>query len=211
MRKTTKDYHHGNLRNALLGAAISHIEEAGEVSFTLRDLAKKLGVSSAAPFRHFPSKRALLAAIAESGYEQLGDVYAELDSSFPNDPGECFKRKGVAYVQFAITHKAYYLAMYHPELNDKSEFPALKAAGARVFVSMLATVEACREKNLLSNFSAEQITLTIWSVTHGLADLLINGQLAELGIASTEQAAIQAMEAVSMVVGAGLQKNPKQP
>src|ERR1035437_5568221 len=100
MKKTTKQYHHGNLRNALLDAAVRHIEKAGEVNFTLRELAKKLGVSSAAPFRHFPNKRALLAAIAEAGYEKLGGINAELDSSFADDPSECFRLKGIAFVRF---------------------------------------------------------------------------------------------------------------
>ena len=132
MKRITRDYHHGNLRNALLEAAIARIEAAGEAGFTLRELAKTLGVSSAAPFRHFANKRALLAAVAELGYERLAAIYDELDAQYADDPGECFRRKGIAYVTFAVSHKACYLAMFSSELNDKTEFPELKAAGARV-------------------------------------------------------------------------------
>lgn len=208
MKRITRDYHHGNLRNALLEAAIARIEAAGEAGFTLRELAKTLGVSSAAPFRHFANKRALLAAVAELGYERLAAIYDELDAQYADDPGECFRRKGIAYVTFAVSHKACYLAMFSSELNDKTEFPELKAAGARVFASILATVEACRERDLLSGFCVEQITLTVWAAGHGLAQLLINGQLADLGIAASATAAEQAADAVTAAIRAGLWNKP---
>lgn len=208
MKKIARDYHHGNLRQALLDAALAQIEATGELNFTMRELAKTLGVSSAAPFRHFATKRALLAAIAELGYERLGALYDELDARYADDPGECFRRKGIAYVAFAVSNKACYLAIFSPELNDKSEFPELKVAGARVFASILATVEACQKQDLLSDFCVEQITLTIWSIGHGLAELLLKGQLADLGIAASEKAAEQAAEAVTAVIRAGLWKSP---
>lgn len=209
-KQQIKGYHHGDLRNALLGAAIRHIEQAREVGFTLRELAGTLGVSSAAPFRHFPSKRALLAAIAEEGFRQLGRLFGELDAGLADDPVECFRRKGVAYVQFAVSHQAYFLAMYHPDLSDKSDFPELKAARDQVFASMRATIGACREKNLLNPFDVEQITLTAWSVVQGLAALLIEGQLADMGIDATEEAAIRAAEAVTAITGTGFLR-PGQP
>ncbi|HYD94961.1 MAG TPA: WHG domain-containing protein [Noviherbaspirillum sp.] len=206
MTKTTRTYHHGDLRNALMDTALAHIEAAREVSFTLRELAGALGVSSAAPFRHFPSKRALLAALAEAGFARLAARYDELDAAFGADPVDCFRRKGVAYVQFAVSHQAYFLTMYHPDLGDKSEFPALKAAYDRVFSSMRTTVAACREKNLLRDFDVGQITLTAWSTVHGLASLLIQGQLDDLGTDATDEAATRAAEAVTMITGIGFLK-----
>lgn len=206
MKKQTKGYHHGDLRNALLEAAIRHIEAAREVSFTLRELAATLGVSSAAPFRHFPSKRALLAAIAQAGFRQLAEAFVAIDAELPNDPVECFRRKGVAYVQFAVSHQPYFLAMYHPDLCDKGDFPELQAACEQAFASMQATVRSCEEKNLLRDFGVVKITLAAWSAVHGLAALLIDGQLADLGIGATEQAAIEAAEAVTMIAGTGFLK-----
>ena len=206
MKKITREYHHGNLRQALLDAAIAQIEETGDLSFTMREMAKTLGVSSAAPFRHFANKRALLAAIAALGYERLGALYDELDVLFAQDPGECFRRKGITYVTFAVSNKACYLAMFSPALSDKSEFPEVKAAGARVFASILATVEACQKQGLLADFCVEQISLTIWSVGHGLANLLINDQLSDLGIAADVTAAEKAAAAVTMVIRGGLWK-----
>ncbi len=206
MKKQSKGYHHGDLRNALLDAAIGHIEQAREVSFTLRELAAALGVSSAAPFRHFPSKRALLAAIAEAGFRLLADAFGAIDAGCAGDPVECFRRKGVAYVQFAVAHQPYFLAMYHPDLSDKRDFPALKAACDRAFASMRETVAACQQQGLLHDFGVEHITLTAWSAVHGLAALLIEGQLAELGIDATEQAAVRAAEAVTMITGVGFLK-----
>lgn len=206
MKKPTKGYHHGDLRNALLDAAIRHIAAAREVSFTLRELAGTLGVSSAAPFRHFPSKRALLAAIAQSGFQQLAAAFEAIDAQFSGDPVECFRRKGVAYVQFAVAHQPYFLAMYHPDLSDKSDFPELKAACDQALASMRETVRSCQENKLLHDFGVEKITLTAWSAVHGLAALLIDGQLADLGIDASEQAAIQAAEAVTMIAGTGFLK-----
>lgn len=206
MKKPTKGYHHGDLRNALLEAAIRHIAAAREVSFTLRELAGALGVSSAAPFRHFPSKRALLAAIAQAGFRQLGEAFDAIDTEFSNDPVECFRHKGVAYVRFAASHQPYFLAMYHPDLSDKSDFPELKAACDQAFASMRATVRSCQERQLLHDFGVEKITLAAWSAVHGLAALLIDGQLAELGIDATEQAAIEAAETVTMIAGTGFLK-----
>ena len=207
MKKPAKGYHHGDLRNALVQAAIAHISAMHEVSFTLRELAAALGVSSAAPFRHFPSKRALLAAIAEAGFDELASLFSQLDTTLPDDPAECFRRKGVAYVQFAVSRYPYFLAMYHPDLGNKADFPSLKAAYDRTFASMRATVAACQQRKLLNAFDIEHITLTAWSSVHGLASLLIEGQLTELGIDATEEAAIRAAEAVTAITGIGFLKH----
>lgn len=199
-------YHHGDLRNALLQAALQHIEQHREVSFTLRELAKTLGVSAAAPFRHFASKRLLLASIAEAGSDLLAARFAELQQQFPDNPAICLQRQGVAYVEFAVSHPAYFLAMYHPELNDKSDLPTLQAARNRAFDSMRRSVAACAEQNLLGPYGIATSTLTAWSAVHGLAMLLIEGQLGELGFQNTPQAAQQAAELVTAACGFGFLK-----
>ncbi len=189
MSNPLSTYHHGDLRNALLDAALQHIEQHREVSFTLRELAKTLGVSAAAPFRHFASKRALLAALACAGYQRLNQRFAELAQQH-SDPVLCLQQQGVAYVEFAVSHQAYFLAMNHPELTDKSDLPELEQACTAAFVCMQQSVANCGEQGLLAPCGPEAATLTAWSAVHGLAMLLIGAQLRELEFNDARQAAI---------------------
>lgn len=202
-------YHHGDLRNALLEAALAHIGHHREVSFTLRELAKALGVSAAAPFRHFASKRALLAALAEAGFALLSQRFAGLDALPDDNPVLRLQQKGVTYVEFAVAHQAHFLAMNHPELMDKRDLPALEQACSAVFASMQRDVAACAERGLLAPCGPAATTLTAWSAVHGLALLLIDGQLQELGVGSSVEAARLAAETVTAVCGFGfLQHSP---
>lgn len=203
MSSMPSSYHHGDLRNALLDAALRHIEQHREISFTLRELAKTLGVSAAAPFRHFSSKRLLLAALAEAGYQLLSERFAELDAESAAQPVICLQRKGVAYVEFAVTHQAYFLAMNHPELADRNDLPELDAARNTVFTSMRHSVTACAEQGQLAPYGATAATLTAWSAVHGLAMLLIDGQLQELGFDSVLPTATHAAELVTTACGFG--------
>lgn len=208
MSDTPASYHHGDLRNALLDAALQHIEQQREVSFTLRELAKTLGVSAAAPFRHFGSKRLLLAALAEAGYRLMKSRFDDIDRQFAADPVICLQRKGIAYVEFAVTHQAYFLAMNHPELADKSDLPELHATCSAAFASMQQSVAACGDRGLLAPCGPAAATLAAWSAVHGLALLLIDGQLRELGFAATQAAATQAATLVTAVCGFGFLKHP---
>lgn len=196
-------YHHGDLRNALLEAALEHIRQHREVRFTLRELAKTLGVSAAAPFRHFTNKRALLAALATTGYHLLNGRYVELEQQFGSDPVISLQRKGVAYVEFAIANQPYFLAMNHPELADRSDFPELDIARSEVFSSMQKSVAACAAQELLAPYGTTAATLSAWSAVHGLAMLLLDGQLRELGFDATLPLASQAAEMVTTACGLG--------
>ena len=203
MSRTSSSYHHGDLRNARLDAALQHIQQQREVSFTLRELAKTLGVSAAAPFRHFASKRALLAALACAGYQRLSQRFAELEQQYAAQPVLCLQQQGVAYVEFAVEHQAYFLAMNHAELTDKSDLPELEQACTAAFVSMQRSVAACAEQGLLAPCGAAAATLAAWSAVHGLAVLLIGGQLRELGFDDTPASARQVAAMVTAACGFG--------
>lgn len=208
MSSPNSTYHHGDLRNALLDAALRHIEQHHEVSFTLRELAKALGVSAAAPFRHFASKRALLAALASAGFQRLSQRFADLQAEYASDPVLCLQHQGITYVEFAVTHQAYFLAMNHPELTDKSDLPELEQACTAAFVSMQQSVAACAERGLIAACGTTAATLTAWSAVHGLAMLLIGGQLKGLGFDDTPKAAQQAAELITAACGFGFLKQP---
>ncbi|MEV6629611.1 TetR/AcrR family transcriptional regulator [Actinoplanes sp. NPDC051470] len=117
---TTKPYHHGDLRRALLTEAAVAIEESGVAKLSLRDLARRAGVSHAAPTHHFGDKAGLLTALAVEGYHRLA---AELGAA------ESFLDGGVAYVRFAVTHRAHFEVMFRPDLYHASDPAVVSSMG----------------------------------------------------------------------------------
>jgi AcrR family transcriptional regulator len=161
----TRPYHHGELRPALLRAAVEAIGEAGPAAMSLRDVARRAGVSHAAAAYHFGDKAGLLTAVAAQGYRMLTE---ELRSA--RDAGRGFLEVGVAYVRFAVTHRAHFEVMYRPELYrpDDAEVREARAAAA-VLLYGTASPDARR---LAAGAAA-------WSLVHGLATLWLNGNLPE--------------------------------
>jgi AcrR family transcriptional regulator len=122
-------YHHGDLRNALLEEAVRVLEEGGVEAFTLRELARRVGVNHRAAYRHFEDKRALLAAVAEAGYRALAakmrDAVAEIGTE---DATERLLAAARAYVVFGVDERARYEVMFGPRLNEDGRFPELETA-----------------------------------------------------------------------------------
>lgn len=163
-------YHHGDLRRALLDAAIDSITEAGSASFSLRDLARRIGVSHAAPAHHFGDKTGLLTALAVEGYGLLADAQAAAWA----ETGD-FLEVGVAYVHFARTHPAHFEVMYRPELL-RGDDPDLQAARARSGSFLYGPAGTLVEGDALGAGVAG------WALMHGVVALWVNGNLPpELG------------------------------
>src|SRR6266540_1426296 len=120
-----RPYHHGDLRRALLDAAIEAITEAGPATVSLRDLARRAGVSHAAPAYHFGDKAGLLTAIAADGFRLLGAALGEAWTATGS-----FLEVGVAYVGFAVTHRAHFEVMFRPELYRPDDPEVSRARGA---------------------------------------------------------------------------------
>jgi len=150
-------YHHGDLRQALIASAVEAIAESGPATLSLRDLARRVGVSHAAPVHHFGDKAGLLTAVATEGYRLFGEA---LRAAGPD-----LLDLGVAYVGFAIEHRAYFEVMFRPDLY-RADDPALVAARARAGESLSAAV-ADRDADRLA----------AWSIVHGLATLWLSGSL----------------------------------
>jgi AcrR family transcriptional regulator len=164
----TRPYHHGDLRPALLRAAVEVIGQAGPGAMSLREVARRAGVSHAAASYHFGDKAGLLTAVAAQGYRMLTD---ELQKA--HDARRGFLEVGVAYVRFAVTHRAHFEVMYRPELYrpDDAEVREARAAAA-VHLYGTPSPDAGR---LAAGAAA-------WSLVHGLATLWLNGNLPrELG------------------------------
>ena len=161
----TRPYHHGDLRPALLRAAVEAIGEAGPAAMSLREVARRAGVSHAAAAYHFGDKAGLLTAVAAQGYRMLAE---ELRSA--RDARRGFLEVGVTYVRFAVSHRAHFEVMYRPELYhpDDAEVREARAAAA-----VLLYGTASPDAGQLAAGAAA------WSLVHGLATLWLNGNLPE--------------------------------
>ena len=176
-RKAAKDsckgYHHGDLRNALIIAAAELIEESGSVDFAMVDAARRAGVSSAAPYRHFKDKDALLDAVSRLAFFALGEVAQEVQQRHPAGSEECIIAHGKAYIGFVTDHPEFYDLMWGDSGLRKLEAddPELKTTG---FYVLVEAVQAWCEKAGLEHFSALELSIKLWAMAHGLACLAMN-------------------------------------
>jgi len=169
-------YHHGDLRRALLDAALEQVREEGAAALSLREVARRAGVTHAAPYRHFASKEALVAAVAEEGFHTLREtLVAALDPAA--GPRENLGRIGVAYVRFAVAHPSHFRVMYGAGQGDAAPFPEMVEAGRGAFDVLVHTVEAGVRAGELRDDPVPSLSLAAWSIVHGLASLLVEGKL----------------------------------
>jgi AcrR family transcriptional regulator len=163
-------YHHGDLRRAVLDAALEVIAASGPSAISLRDLARRAGVSHAAPAHHFKDKAGLLTAIAVEGNEMLAD---SLEEALAEERTGLIDL-GVRYVRFALDHPAHFEVMFRPDLYHRKA-PELVAARERTGQLLRGTVQAMPEETRGPDASLAQ--LAAWSVAHGFATLTRGGNL----------------------------------
>jgi AcrR family transcriptional regulator len=170
-----RGYHHGNLREALIDAAINLIAEKGPSGFTVAEAARLAGVSSAAPYRHFRDAEDLLAAVALRGFEQFAAALGEAWSEGRPSPLRAFENLGRAYLQFARREPALYAAMFETGI-PLDAYPALQAAADRAFAVLREAAErlaATLPKG--SRPPALMMALHVWAMAHGVASLFGRG------------------------------------
>src|SRR5262249_28074307 len=177
--RAERGYHHGNLKEALLQAALGLIAEKGAAGFTFADAARMAGVSAAAPYRHFRDRDELLFSIAQRGFEQFeARLSAAWDDGRP-DTVTAFERVGRAYLAFPREEPAFYSAMFESGLPSDAN-PALQAAGERAFGVIRAAAErlAALTPAGTPRPPALMMALHIWSMAHGVAALFSRGDAA---------------------------------
>ncbi|MEV4223768.1 TetR/AcrR family transcriptional regulator [Nonomuraea sp. NPDC049725] len=159
-------YHHGNLRRVIIDAALQAIGESGPAGWSLRELARRAGVSHAAPAHHFGDKQGLLTAVAVEGFTLFSDALEEAAA----DVWEV----GVAYVRFAIDHRPYFEVMFRPELYraDDPDVRSAQERAAGVLVDSARTLSPGAEHDRMT-------TIAAWSLAHGFASLWLSGALPE--------------------------------
>jgi AcrR family transcriptional regulator len=173
--KTTRPYHHGNLQEALLNAAISLISEVGPTGFTLREVARRAGVSHNAPYRHFRDKDALLAEVAAQGYKELARAMAQT-AGRQTDALEALKQAGLAYVSFALRRPEHFTVMFDAPFSQDS-YPVAAEASENAFSTLLRLVKDCQIKGKIADGNDLDFALLAWTMVHGIAKLAITQRL----------------------------------
>lgn len=171
-------YHHGDLRRALMDAAVALIEREGPKGLTLRGAARLAGVSEAAPYRHFADKDALLAAVAAEGFREMTAYMREVGAPLEDEPLRRFERLGRAYVEFAAANPARFRVMTGPDVADVGAHPDLRDAGQECFGLLIESVAAAQAAGEIVAGDPKPLAMGAWAMVHGLALLLIDGQLA---------------------------------
>ncbi|MFC8424634.1 TetR/AcrR family transcriptional regulator [Streptomyces sp. NPDC057236] len=168
----TPAYHHGDLRRAVLSAALDVIRSDGVAAISLRDLARRAKVSHAAPAHHFKDKAGLLTAIATEGFELLATALTVV----PADTTHRLREMGAQYVEFALGHPAHFEVMFRPQLLHGDD-PELVAAKKRAFRALRSGIEGLPAA---SRPDARRAALAAWSLAHGFATLQLSGSLPAL-------------------------------
>lgn len=198
-------YHHGNLRKALLDAGVALIGEVGPRGFTLREVARRAGVSHNAPYRHFPSKDDLLLAVAAEGFDQLASVMRDAMA-----PGQSARERlelcGCGYVDFALRWPQHLLVMFDLPAEVRERCATDPRLGEEAFGILLDGIVATQHSGDLPAGDPQPLAWTAWSLVHGIAKLATGGNLplsAEATLAFTRTAA--------QAILSGLSRNAQQP
>ena len=169
-------YHHGDLRRTLLDVSIEAIEQQGVEALNLRALAARAGVSSGAPYHHFADRLELLAAIAQEGFQLLGQAMTRSRDAAPAEAGARLDALGLAYVRFAVEHPGHFRAMFRGEAHP-ARASAQSTANQQAFRMLLAAIEDCQRAGRAPAGDPQPLVLTAWSIVHGLSTLWLDGAL----------------------------------
>jgi AcrR family transcriptional regulator len=187
-----RGYHHGNLREALIRAALDLIAKHGPAGFTFAEAARSAGVSPAAPYRHFRDRDDLMADVARRGFERFE---AELDRAWNDgqpDAFTAFERVGKSYLAFARAEPAYYSAMFEAALPLDAH-PELQQAGDRAFAVLRKAAETLAlQLPKGSRPPALMMGLHVWAMSHGIASLFGRGDAARRRLPMTPEDLLEA-------------------
>lgn len=175
-----RPYHHGDLSSALLEEALLLVKERGPQGFTLREVARRAGVSHAAPYRHFADRSALLTALAAAGSVALGAAIQGALDAAPADLRARFLAAGFAYVRFALDRSAHFQVMFFAPEIDASD-PSMLAAKERTFGILLDFISDGQRAGRIVAGDPKTIAIPIWAMHHGLACLASGGAFAAHG------------------------------
>ena len=167
-----KTYHHGDLRNALIIAAAELIEERGTLDFAMAEASRRAGVSSAAPYRHFKDREALLDAVSELAFLGLTQLSSSVAGQHKEGSEDCIIALGRAYIGYVTEHPQFYDLMWGDQSQrTPPDASRLETSG---FYILVRQVQLWCERQGLENQDANELAVKLWSMAHGLAGLAMN-------------------------------------
>jgi AcrR family transcriptional regulator len=191
-RSGPRGYHHGNLKEALIRAALELIAQKGPAGFTFAEAARWAGVSPAAPYRHFRDRDELLIDVARRGFDQFESVLARAWNEGRPDAFAALDRMGKAYLQFARNEPAYYSAMFEAGIPPEAS-PELRDAAERALAVLRTAVERLIATMPVRNRPPVlMMTLHIWAVSHGIASLFGRGDAARRSLPMSPEDLLEA-------------------
>jgi AcrR family transcriptional regulator len=174
--KDTRPYHHGDLKRVVIETAQEMLREDKGWQFTLREVARRAGVSHTAPYKHFPDKSALLAELAVLGFSELRTQLTEAIERPLRTARAEFLAAAKAYIEFGTSNRSLYRLMFSADV-DKTAFPQLKAAGADAFVVLVEILERGHSSGVFKRRPVRNQATTAWALVHGYTMLAIEGHL----------------------------------
>ena len=174
---TSKNYHHGNLKNALIEAGIEILAEEGIGALSLRKVAKQAGVSHAAPYSHFADKQALIAAISTKGHIQIYEKISEIIERSPNAPLQQLVEASCAYLQFGMDKPDLFRITFSGVVEKEKDYPALVEMTQKNFEIIRQIARRCNAAGIFETDDENLLAVSLWGTVHGLVSLIQQGQI----------------------------------
>ena len=207
---THRPYHHGNLRQAVIDTALQLAEEAGDERISLREVARRIGVSSGAPFRHFADHAALMTAIAKEATVRLKLMVERDQHQAPAAAIERLRTMGHSFLAWALQHPTSFRLVSARRLYDFEASPALRAHFNAVRDRTLALVrQAQAEGDLPDGVPSDRLALMLRSAVYGMARMHVDGQLAQWGVG--QRSARRELQATLDALIDGFRRRPSNP
>ena len=174
-----KNYHHGDLKNALIQAGIKILAEEGVGGLSLRKVARKAGVSHSAPYAHFADKQNLIAAIASDGHKKIFEQFEAIQARHSDDPLRQFISGAWAYVEFGLESPDHYKITFSGAIQDEHSHSEFIEYSQRNMQVLRTIIQQCRDAGILSanDIDPELQAVSMWGLLHGLVLLIIQGQV----------------------------------
>ncbi len=172
----SKTYHHGNLKEALISAGLDMLSKHGIEGLSLRNVAKKIGVSHTAPYNHFSDKQALLAAISTAGHAQLYQILLNTFEKSKDNPATIIPEIAWAYLQFALDNPAKFKLMFSGALEEERNHPAFMEVSGKSIALFGEIIAFCQDKGQLLPGRVDGFAIKLWSAVHGFTTLMLENQ-----------------------------------